>query len=152
MTDETPPIDQEPLKTLVKNRRLALGMTQEDLADRMSMSQRWVSNLETDGITAPRLPVMQKLAAVLRLPVEDLYIAAGMASSKSGAQRLDASSSSTKGTAIARGYEGTTDAEQDPDAPLTPEDMELLGRMVFSGLNGLSNAQIREILDIIRKG
>lgn len=46
---------------LVRAKRLELGMTQEQLAEKVSMSRQWVRNLEA-GIGAPAFP---KVLAVL---------------------------------------------------------------------------------------
>lgn len=63
-------------------------MSQEELAERLGMSQRWVSNLETGNIKIPRTDTMQALSRELRIGIEDLYVAAGMASDRKSARRI----------------------------------------------------------------
>lgn len=77
-----------PLGELVKTRRKDLNMTQEELADKVGMSQRWVSNLETGGVKRSRIDTLQQLSVALSLPLDDLVIAAGMAESVSAARRV----------------------------------------------------------------
>lgn len=99
-----------PLGELVKTRRKDLNMTQEELADKVGMSQRWVSNLETGGVKRSRIDTLQQLSVALSLPLDDLVIAAGMAESVSAARRVVANYTDT-----VVGYDVARD---DPRIPL----------------------------------
>lgn len=68
--------------------RLRRGLTQEQLAEAVGMSQRWVSNLELGGVDMPRRQAMEQLADVLDIPLADLYIAAQMARTRTEATRI----------------------------------------------------------------
>jgi transcriptional regulator with XRE-family HTH domain len=120
----------------VKTRRLALGLTQEDVADLTGMSQRWVSKVEAEGFSAPRMATLRRLATALQLPLDDLLINVGFALTGPGAQRV---------------ADSATEAD-DPDSPLTPEEEAVLSRLTFMGYSQLSNAQLREIIRIVTKG
>ncbi len=73
---------------MVRARRQQLNWTQEELADRVRMSQRWVSNLELGNVGQSRLATLRKLAEVLGLDLSDLVLAAGMSTSEVGAHRI----------------------------------------------------------------
>ena len=73
---------------LVKNRRTALGLSQEEVSDRIGLSQEWTSMVERGAIRQPRIATLQKLAPVLRVPIEDLIIAVGYATTREGADRV----------------------------------------------------------------
>lgn len=76
------------LANLVRQRRAALGLTQEDLAESMDMAQEWVAAVENGRINQPRARTLGRLADVLKVPLEDLVIASRLARSKSGAARV----------------------------------------------------------------
>lgn len=63
------------LRDLVRTARLARGMTQDDLAEVVDMSQRWLSDVEAGKIKRPRPEVARRLADVLGLDLADLYAA-----------------------------------------------------------------------------
>jgi transcriptional regulator with XRE-family HTH domain len=87
------------LGPLVRRTRLARGMTQEDLAEKVGMSQRWLSEVESGGIRQPRLPVLRRLADALGLDASDLYIAANLARTRADAARIDHEVPATGGDA-----------------------------------------------------
>jgi len=65
------------LGAIVRNRRRDLGLTQEDLAERVSTDtepvyQADVSRIETGRIAMPRLGRLLRLAGALQMPIEDL--------------------------------------------------------------------------------
>jgi transcriptional regulator with XRE-family HTH domain len=68
--------------------RLEKGLSQAELAERLNMSQRWVSALETNEIKYPRRPVLQRMTFVLGLEYIDLLIAAGDARTRAEAERI----------------------------------------------------------------
>lgn len=68
--------------------RLEKGLSQAELAERLNMSQRWVSALETNEIKYPRRPVLQRMTFVLGLEYIDLLIAAGEARTRAEAERI----------------------------------------------------------------
>lgn len=72
----------------VRDQRRRMGMTQVELAERIGMSQRWVSEVERGLVVVPRQENMLALARVFSVAVEDLYVAAGVASSQEGARRV----------------------------------------------------------------
>lgn len=65
-----------------------MGKTQEELAEMLGMSQEWVAGIENGRIEEPRLNTLRKVAPIMNILIEDLLIAARMASSRTGAQKL----------------------------------------------------------------
>ena len=55
----------------IKSARLAKGITQKDLAERMGIDQSAIAHWET-GKTKPRFYRIREMAAVLECPVEEL--------------------------------------------------------------------------------
>lgn len=84
---------------IVRGARTDLGLTQDQLAERLSMSQRWVSALEANEIKYPRKKTLERIAFVLRVSFTDLLIAAGYARTNEEASRL-ASSPDTDGPSV----------------------------------------------------
>jgi transcriptional regulator with XRE-family HTH domain len=76
------------LRDLIRAERDRLGMTQEELAEAIGMSQRWVSSAERGEIKQPKVSTLTRLARVFGRDVADLVIAAGLAGSRSGAQAV----------------------------------------------------------------
>ncbi|MGI8406021.1 MAG: helix-turn-helix domain-containing protein [Thermomicrobiales bacterium] len=76
------------LGEMVRARRLQLNWTQEDLAERVGKTQRWVSNLELGNVGQSRIATLKALSATLGIDIEDLVIAAGQATSKHGARAI----------------------------------------------------------------
>jgi len=74
---------------LLKNFRLASGLTQEALAERASISARAVSDLERGGGRTPRLETIRLLADALGLSAEQrrAFIGAGRESASPAARR-----------------------------------------------------------------
>src|SRR5687768_6772953 len=70
-----------PLNDIVTARRMELGLTQEQVAERVNMSQEWVTKVERGRIKRPRVPSLLALADVLQLEAHDLIMAAGYAQS-----------------------------------------------------------------------
>src|SRR5215204_5877358 len=62
-TDEAGP--GRPLARYVRDRRLALGLSQSELATRCSVSQKTVSLIESGQTHQPRLGLLHRLAAAL---------------------------------------------------------------------------------------
>ena len=56
----------------IRELRLAMGMTQEDLADRCGLFRTYMSRIET-GNANPTLTMIHALAASLRVPVAVLF-------------------------------------------------------------------------------
>jgi transcriptional regulator with XRE-family HTH domain len=67
------------LGQVIRSRRLALGLTQEELADRIGdgVRQAEVSRLECDRVALPRRRRLERIAAALDVPVGELLAAAG---------------------------------------------------------------------------
>jgi transcriptional regulator with XRE-family HTH domain len=66
-----PPVFQQALGAAVKARRQALGLTQEALALRTDLHQRWISNVET-GKRNPSYASLRRLAVGLELAASEL--------------------------------------------------------------------------------
>jgi transcriptional regulator with XRE-family HTH domain len=56
----------------VRAERLARGWTQAELARHSGVSQATLSRIEEGHVASPRLPVLQKLAAALRITIDSL--------------------------------------------------------------------------------
>src|SRR5215470_8893910 len=56
-----------PFSAVLKRKRLARGLTQEDLAERAGLSARAISDLERGVSTAPRKETLRLLADALQL-------------------------------------------------------------------------------------
>lgn len=66
---------QHALGQAVAERRQELGLTQEELALRSDLHQRWISNVE-NGHRNPSYPSMRRLAAGLGVRLSDLIVRA----------------------------------------------------------------------------
>lgn len=62
---------QRALGAAVKDRRLELGLTQEQLSLRAGLHQRWISNVET-GVRNPSYASLRRLADGLGLTTSEL--------------------------------------------------------------------------------
>lgn len=71
------PFPSATLGTVVRSRRMLLGLTQEDLAERIGARQSDVSRLECDMIALPRSERLRALAAALGMTPGELLQAAG---------------------------------------------------------------------------
>ena len=60
------------LGTRVKERRIELGWTQEELARRLGVRQNVVSRLEAGGVKTPNLVMLRTLARVLGVTTDYL--------------------------------------------------------------------------------
>lgn len=72
--------DMNDLGTTVRDLRQARGWTQQELADRLGVSQRWVSDVENGRTTMPRLARLRRLADTLGVDRGVLIAAADYAS------------------------------------------------------------------------
>ncbi|MGB3331147.1 MAG: helix-turn-helix transcriptional regulator [Thermomicrobiales bacterium] len=72
----------------VQQRRLERGLTQIDLAEAVDMSQRWVSDLERGVIKTIKPRMLRNVADALGVRPEDLVLAAQLATTEAGAQRI----------------------------------------------------------------
>ena len=63
-----------PLARTIRQRRIALGMTQAELAQRMGKETTWrsIQRLEAGRICMPGWARLQRLALALKLPIGDL--------------------------------------------------------------------------------
>lgn len=61
-----------PVKNAIRDRRIALGWTQADLAERLGVSRQTVNAIET-GKYDPSLPLAFKLASLFGAPIEELF-------------------------------------------------------------------------------
>jgi transcriptional regulator with XRE-family HTH domain len=62
------------LRAALRSRRLALGLTQEEVARRARISQTLVSLLESGQFANPTLDVLRRLAKALRTSVGALFV------------------------------------------------------------------------------
>lgn len=60
------------MKNAIRDRRVALGWTQADLAERLGVSRQTVNAIET-GKYDPSLPLAFKLASLFAASIEDLF-------------------------------------------------------------------------------
>lgn len=67
------------LGSLLRERRDALGLTQEDVAERIGKDQNYVSFVETGRIKQPRRAMLEAFARALELPPPRVFAAAGWA-------------------------------------------------------------------------
>src|SRR5437763_4519262 len=73
--------------TLLRRHRLALGLTQEELAERAGLSPRVISEIERGGPHTPRKDTVALLAGALALsPEESDTFAAAARPSRSGTE------------------------------------------------------------------
>ncbi len=77
----------ETLGQMVRHRRRQLNLTQQQLADAALRSQRWVSDLENNGVKRPHLDTLRGIATALRLDITDLIIAYGQADTENSAHK-----------------------------------------------------------------
>lgn len=70
---------QKSLGTFIRERRQDLGLTQEQLAERVGdgVRQSEISRLEHDGIALPRRGRLERIAAALEVTVGDLMVTTG---------------------------------------------------------------------------
>jgi signal transduction histidine kinase/transcriptional regulator with XRE-family HTH domain len=71
------PVDLERLGSTIRDRRLELALTQEQLAERLGWSQERISILERGKYGLPSLPLLAHLAEALELPLVSLMDAVG---------------------------------------------------------------------------
>ncbi|MBA3275627.1 MAG: helix-turn-helix domain-containing protein [Chloroflexia bacterium] len=70
---------QETLGTFIRERRMELGLTQEELAERVGegVRQSEISRLEHDRVTLPRRARLEQIAAALDVSMGDLMVRTG---------------------------------------------------------------------------
>jgi transcriptional regulator with XRE-family HTH domain len=105
------------LGQLIRRRRMELGLTQEELAERIgdTVRQAEISRLERDRIALPRRHRLEQIAAALELSVGELLVASGWA----GAEVLDddaASPESRAGDVSVPAWDAAGDAPHLVDA------------------------------------
>lgn len=61
------------MKNRLREERLARGLSQGELADRMDVSRQTINAVEADKYD-PSLPLAYKLAAFFEMPVESLFL------------------------------------------------------------------------------
>lgn len=76
------------LRDVVRQRRDALGLSQEELAERIGVTQEAISRIERGATSTPRRDTLERLARGLGVPLADLYIAAGIARGAGEAKRV----------------------------------------------------------------
>lgn len=123
---------------MIRDARRAKQLSQIELAEKVGMSQRWISDIERGVTEIPRLDALHRLGHILDIDVADLIYAGNLSSSKEGAQRL--------------AHQIALDARDIDDSPLTPEEEAVLGRISFLGFQSLTNAQLREIIRVVTEG
>jgi transcriptional regulator with XRE-family HTH domain len=65
------------LGALIRQYRLARGLSQRAAADRMGYHHSYLAKLERGDYEAPRPQQLKAIARVLEVPIEDLYALAG---------------------------------------------------------------------------
>jgi transcriptional regulator with XRE-family HTH domain len=60
------------LSSMIKQRRMELGLTQRALAKRVGVSDAYITQLETRERSNPSLDVLKKLAKALKVSVAEL--------------------------------------------------------------------------------
>lgn len=87
-TDLNDTTDME-FRDLIRTRRKALGLSQVDLAERVGMSQEWMSRVERGGNKgALKSHLLVRLADALGLPYDQLAVASGIVRTKNAALAL----------------------------------------------------------------
>ena len=71
-----------PLGEVARRRRLELGYTQAELADRAGISQAMVSDIERGRVRLPDNPLRTRLAEALRMTHLELVVASGVIEAK----------------------------------------------------------------------
>src|SRR5271169_2875311 len=64
---------QSPLGTALKRRRLDLGLSQEELANRAGLHRTYITDVER-GSRNPSLDTIQKLAGALQVALSELFL------------------------------------------------------------------------------
>lgn len=67
--------ERQALATLVRNRRIELGLSGREIARRAGIDNATVTLIEQCKIAQPRIDTVQALATALELPVTDFYSA-----------------------------------------------------------------------------
>lgn len=75
------------VRDLIRSRRLTLGLTQAELAERVEMSPEWVTKIE-QGRFNPSLDAMRRLAPVLGVEFEAPLTASGLTRERLEAAKL----------------------------------------------------------------
>lgn len=68
-------IEQQTIEKLgkkIKKLRTALGLTQEELANKIESSRLYINHIE-QGRKSPSLGILEKIARVLKVQVKDLF-------------------------------------------------------------------------------
>src|SRR5947209_16508163 len=88
--------DRDDFGTLLRRHRLAIGLTQEELAERTRLSARGISDLERGVTTHPRKDTLHLLIDALQLTVEEreTLIAAARAARMTPAPQVTAGNAS----------------------------------------------------------
>jgi transcriptional regulator with XRE-family HTH domain len=81
-------IDRGPLGTMIKEKRDALGFSQEYIAEQMNVPLSWLSKAERGEIRRPNLERMRALARVLNLNIDDMMLTAGWFRAPSAVDRM----------------------------------------------------------------
>lgn len=79
------------LSQIVRTARESAGLTQDELAEKIGKSQRWVSAIEAGEIKFPRKATLERMVFPLKVSFAELLIAAGYAASNAEAARLASS-------------------------------------------------------------
>ena len=64
-----------PLGRLVRDKRQELGLTQMEMAERIGISQAYLSSMERGGVRMPDVEIRRRLADVLRMTHLELLMA-----------------------------------------------------------------------------
>lgn len=62
----------EKLGKKIKKLRTALGLTQEELANKIESSRLYINHIE-QGRKSPSLEILEKIAKILKVQIKDLF-------------------------------------------------------------------------------
>jgi len=113
------------LGSYVRRLRKERGMSQEDLAESMDVSQETVSAIERGVTTDPQPTTMRRLATALGVDLADIIIASNQARTRADAQRI---------------------AESSPEYAAQDEDTARVVRL----MGGMTDAQRRSVYNFAR--
>lgn len=94
---------------MVREKRLERGLSQEELAELVGMSQGWVAKIESGEIKYPRRKTLERMAFALSVSFTELLIASGYATTRAEAERLAETPEPTSRPSIGERLDGVYD-------------------------------------------
>lgn len=68
---------KQSLGSLIRERRLRVDMSQQELADRLGMTREWLTRLERDEIRQPNVDLLNRLSRIIPVGILEIVIAVG---------------------------------------------------------------------------